>query len=37
MQRTHYNEELTYLTYEHQKKAQDVFQKEEAVADVVQQ
>jgi hypothetical protein len=37
MQRTHYNEELTYLTYEHQKKAQDVFHKEEAVADVVQQ
>ena len=35
LQRTHYNEELTYLNYEHSKKAQDVFHKEEAVAEVV--
>ena len=37
LQRTHYTEELAYLAYEHTKKAADVFVKEEAIAEVVQQ
>ena len=36
-QRSHYNDELHYLTYQHTKKAQEVFVKEEVIASVIQE
>ena len=36
-QRSHYNEELHYLSYQHTKKAQEVFVKEEVIAGVIQE
>ncbi len=36
-QRSHYTTELQYLSYQHTKKAQEVFVKEEVIAGVIQE